>query len=392
VLRGASIICLSSIDWEFNRQNPQEVASAFAESGNWVLFIENTGLRRPALRDVPRLWTRLRNWLRAAGGVRPLGNGIDLHSPLLIPLPYSRLAGFINTRAVLRIIQRWLSRDPGRPLIVITFLPTPLALSLIHRLDPSLVVYYCIDRLAQSSPGARKLRYSEAKLFAKADLVLITAEGLRSADMRAASRVEIVPSGVRYGDFEQARRSRSTPPPLFDGLTGPIAGFAGSLRDQTDLELLEHAAALAPDLNFVFVGPLMTDVKRLAAHANVRLAGSIVHQDVIRHMVHFDVGILPYVLDDYTAGIMPAKLREYLAAGLPVVSTPLPEVCRFAEKHVGVIDFASDAQDFAAAIRAAVSRDSPAAVERRLEVARRYDWSALMERLSDWMEALLTAR
>ena len=73
-------------------------------------------------------------------------------------------------------------------------------------------------------------------------------------------------------------------------------------------------------------------------------------------------------------------------------STSLPEVCRFAEKHAGVIDFASDALDFAAAIRAAVSKDSPAAVERRLEVARRYDWSALMERLSDRMEALLTAR
>jgi len=98
--------------------------------------------------------------------VRPLGNGVDLIH-LCSSSSYSRLAGFINTRAVLRIIGRWLSRDAGRPLIVITFLPTPLALSLIHRLDPSLVVYYCIDRLAQSSSGARKLTPLGAQLFAE---------------------------------------------------------------------------------------------------------------------------------------------------------------------------------------------------------------------------------
>jgi len=141
-----------------------------------VLFIENTGCDVRPLGDVRRLWTRLRNWLRAAGGVRAAPTRA-LHSPLLIPLPTPRLAGFINTRAVLRIIGRWLSRDAGRPLIVITFLPTPLALSLIHRLDPSLVVYYCIDRLAHELAGARKLRHSEAQLFAEADLVLISAEG-----------------------------------------------------------------------------------------------------------------------------------------------------------------------------------------------------------------------
>ena len=90
--------------------------------------------------------------------------------------------------------------------------------------------------------------------------------------------------------------------------------------------------------------------------------------------------------------VSPVRSSIKMSSDTWSTSTSLPEVCRFAEKHAGVIDFASDALDFAAAIRAAVSRDSPAAVERRLEVARRYDWSAMMERLSDWMEALLTAR
>src|SRR5262245_32366663 len=123
MLRGADIICLSSIDWDFNWQIPQETASAFAGTGNRVLFIENTGVRRTTFGDASRLTRRFRNWARTRGSVRPLGNGIDVHSPLLIPLPYSRAAVLINVRVLLRVIRRWLSVDRARPLVLITFLP-----------------------------------------------------------------------------------------------------------------------------------------------------------------------------------------------------------------------------------------------------------------------------
>lgn len=389
MLQGANVICFSSIDWEFNWHAPQEVASALAEAGNRVLFIENTGVRRPAWRDASRLWERFNNWRRAPVGVRSLGNGIDVHSPLLIPLPYSRAAGFVNSRALVGVARRWLSRDRDRPLVIITFLPTPLARALIHALKPQSTVYYCIDRLAESSPAARRLSESEPKLIAEADLVLITAESLRSETMNGA-RVELLPSGVRFRAFENARRDES-PPPLLGGLSRPIIGFVGSLRKQTDLALLAEVASMAPDLNFVFVGPVAVNANRLRAHANVRLLGAVAHDVLVRTMTHFDAGILAYVLDDFTTGIMPAKLKEYLAAGLPVVSTPLPEVRRFAEKHPGIIDFASDAPAFVTAIRGALSRNEPPAVERRLQVARQYDWSEQLSNASDLIERLMAA-
>src|SRR5205823_3012052 len=151
--------------------------------------------------------------------------------------------------------------------------------------------------------------------------------------MKAARRIEKLPSGVRFHDFERARRAASDPPAVFKGLAGPVVGFVGTLRKQTDLDLLSQTAALAPDLNFVFVGPHMTDVRGLNAQPNVHLVDAVPHEEMIRYVVRFDAGVLPYVLDSFTAGIMPAKLKEYLAAGLPVVSTPLPEVRRFADAH-----------------------------------------------------------
>jgi glycosyltransferase involved in cell wall biosynthesis len=392
LLSGANIICFSSIDWDFNRQNPQEVALAFAESGNRVLFIENSGVRRPGMRDASRLRARFVNWCRAGGGVRALGNGVDLHSPLLIPLPYSRLACFVNSRVLLRVVRRWLSRDAGRPLVIITFLPTALAVSLIRGLDRSAVVYYCIDRLAESSPEASRLRDSEPQLIAETDLVFLTAEDVRTDAMKAARWIEKLPSGVRFHDFEWTQRAAAEPPAVFNGLIGPVVGFAGSLRKQTDLDLLARAAALAPDLNFVFVGPQMTNVRGLNGQPNVHLVDAVPHEEMMRYVVRFDAGMLPYVLDNFTAGIMPAKLKEYLAAGLPVVSTMLPEVRRFADEHPGTIEFASDASGFVAALRASLAKNSPAAVERRRETAKLYDWPVLMARMSELIETILNAK
>jgi glycosyltransferase involved in cell wall biosynthesis len=388
MLRGASVICLSSIDWAFNRQNPQELASTLAENGNRVLFVENTGVRRPGLRDARRLWTRLKNWWHARGSVDRVTDGIDVHAPLLLPFPYSRVAGAINARLLLRVARRWRRANPDGPLIVITFLPTPLARAVIAALEPALVVYYCIDRLAESSPGARPLRASEDALFAEADLVVVTSANLYAAASRFASRVELLPSGVRVAEFARAREAGRVPP-VFEALRGPVVGFVGSLRGATDLEMLARAADLAPDLNFVLVGPLFADVRQLAARPNVRMVDAIPYGEVASYMTRFDVGILPYVLDAFTAAVMPVKLQEYLAAGLPVVSTPLPDVLRFAEEHPGMVTFGRNAEEFVAALRAALAKNAPEEKERRMAIARGYDWSEQMRRLGGWVEEML---
>jgi glycosyltransferase involved in cell wall biosynthesis len=389
LLHGANIICLSSIDWAFNWQLPQEVASAFAVGGNRVLFVENTGVRRPTFKDASRLRARFRNWRRTGGGVRTASHGVDVHSPLLLPFPYARAAVAVSARLLLRTARKWLLGDPGRPLIVITFLPTPLARAVIRGLQPDLAVYYCADRLTETSAEARKLRHSEPQLLAEADLVLTTSHGLQATAATVAKRVELLPCGVRASEFEQARRDGGRSPA---GPPGPLIGFTGTLRKHIDIALLSEVAVLAPELNFVFVGPIETDVSRLAAHPNVRLIGPVPHAEVVRYTAGLDVGILPYVISDYTADVMPVKLKEFLAAGLPILATELPEICRFADQHPGLITFAGDAVTFVAGLRAAITDNDPASEKRRMEVARQYDWTEQIARMSGWMENLLASR
>ena len=265
MLRGSTIVCLSSIDWAFNWQLPQEVASAFARGGNRVLYVENTGVRRPSIRDAKRLWDRLKNWWRARGGVKPAIDHLDVLSPLLFPFPYARPAVAINERLLLHDVRRWIRLMDAKPLIVITFLPTPLARAVIRSLKPDLAVYYCADRLAETSAQAAKLWQSEPLLLAEAGLVLTTSHGLQKTAASLARRLEYLPCGVRSAEFARARREATNRPAAFDGLTGPIIGFTGTLRDELDVAMLTQITRLAPEPHVDFIGPVPADLPRLAS-------------------------------------------------------------------------------------------------------------------------------
>ena len=389
MLHGATIVCFSSIDWAFSWQIPQEVTARFAAAGNRVLYVETTGVRRPRLRDAARLRARLGHVLRSRGRARTVAKRVDVHSPLIVPLPYSRLACRINAAQLHRTIRSWAGPRGRGPLVFLTFVPTPLAREVSRRLDPTLVVYYCCDRLAESSRGARPLVEHERALFGDADLVFTTSDGLQQAALEHTPRAVQVVSGVQFDEFQRARQAGGPPPPALDGLRGPVVGYVGSLRDELDIAMLADVAAHAPDLGFLFIGPIVTDVARLAACGNVRFAGSVPHADVPRVMSAFDVGLLPYVLNGYTSHVRPVKLAEYLAAGLPVVSTGLPEVHRFVAEHGPIVSIADGAEAFLAAIRGELAGDGPARVARRVDVARRYDWAGRIETMSGVIERAL---
>src|SRR5687767_6813481 len=153
--------------------------STLAANGNRVLFVENTGVRTPSVRDFPRVRDRVRNWWHSTKGFRQERENLFIYSPLVLPFPYSSIVRRINRALMLRALRRWMSAMRfGRP-VVWTFLPTPLARDMIRALDPVVSIYYCIDDFGSSSAGARRIIESEQHLFAEADLVFVTSENLR---------------------------------------------------------------------------------------------------------------------------------------------------------------------------------------------------------------------
>src|SRR5215472_10995131 len=391
--RRADVVCISSIDWDFIWQGHQEIMSRLAAEGHRVLFVENTGVRAPKVRDLPRVRQRIRNWWRGTKGFRQERPNLFIYSPLLLPLPYFWLARWINRRLLSRALRRWMEAVGFTRPILWTFLPTPLALDIIRAVDPQVTIYYCIDDLASSSPGARKIVTSEERLFRQADLVFVTSERLRERAARYRGDVHLFPFGVNLERFEEVRRSPDNPPQDLGPLARPVIGYVGGLHQWVDQPLVAAVAEQLPEMSFALVGPAQTDVSALERCANVTLFGQRAHPDLPRYVKEFDVGIVPYLLTDYTANVYPTKLNEYLSMGIPVVATDLPEIRRFNHDHGNVVEVAGDANAFAAEIRRSLNGVStPDVVKRRIEVAQSNSWDRRVSAMTRLIEGAMAKR
>jgi uncharacterized SAM-binding protein YcdF (DUF218 family)/glycosyltransferase involved in cell wall biosynthesis len=382
ILTGRDIVCISSVDWDFHWQIHHEIMSTLAAHGNRVLFIENTGVRTPGVSDITRVGHRIRNWWRGTKGFRLERENLFVYSPLLLPFPYSRIARWVNRHMLFRPLRRWMAVMEFRRPIVWTFLPTPIARDLIRELDAGLTIYYCADDFAASSHAARRIRRSETQVLAEADLVFVTSQKLFDRARQQTTRVHRFPAGVNYEQFAAVGAAADAVPPDLKALRRPIAGYVGALHVWLDQELVADLARRMPDVTFALVGPTHSDTSRLTACANVHLLGARPHDQIPAYIKGFDVGLVPYRNSESPASVYPVKLNEYLAMGVPVLATDLPEIRLFNADHGSVLTVARDADQFERALRAMLTPAARDDAERRRLVAQSNSWTHRLEAMS----------
>lgn len=386
MLRGQDILCISSIDWDFNWQGHQEIMSTLAGQGNRVLFVDNTGVRSLKFQDLSRLRQRFLNWWRGIKGFRQERDNLYVYSPLVLPFPYSRLARWINKIIILRALHRWMRATGFHHPIIWTYLPTALIVDLIDRLDPALVVYYCIADFKQLSPRKKKISNSERMLLNQADVVFVQGEVLRQR-CSPHPNIHIFPFGVNIATFGREVR----PSPELKSIKGPVIGYVGGLHRHVDISLIERVASEVRG-TVVLVGPVQTDIARLKEVDSIVCLGPQPHCKIPSFIRRFDLGIIPYILTEYTETVYPTKLNEYLALGIPVVSTDLPEVRRFNSDHGDVVVVAKDNDAFVKAVQLTVEKGLHIGVERRVEVARQNSWEVRISHMSNHIEKALVVR
>ena len=388
MLTNEDIICFSSIDWDFNWQGHQEIMHTLAAGGNRVLFVENTGVRRPRLKDYHRLLRRINNWWSGYKGIRQVEKNLFVFSPIVLPFPYSRLARWLNRWLILRVLISWCRSTRFSSPIVWTFLPSPLTLEVIERLNVKLLIYYCIDSFQHSSPGATRIRGHEERMVSTSDLVFVTSELLRRHCLKHNKAVYKFPFTVNFEPFDRVRTDPGAPVPEdLAAVEKPRIGYVGGLHRWMDQDLLVGLATRLPECNFVFVGPQQEPMPRLQGLENVHLLGGKPHEQLPGYLRHFDMGLIPYLKTDYTDNVYPTKLNEYLAMGLPVVSTAINEIVEFDREHPGVVEVCRGVDEMAEAIRKRLSQSgdagSDAASSRRVELARQSSWPLKIESMSE---------
>jgi glycosyltransferase involved in cell wall biosynthesis len=371
-----------SKDWHEDHTSNHHVLRELAKSRR-VLWLNSLATRRPALssaRDLGKIRRKLGEFARGAERVE---HDLWVATPLVVPLPQSRAAGALN-RAILRKTVQHLRAQLGIERFHLwTFLPNTAPY--VGTLGEDLAVYYCVDEWA-TFPGLDRegTRRMERRLLEAVDLTFATSLALAEKKRRVCEHTFLAPHGVDHAKFARALDPRLALPPDLAALPAPRIGFFGTLRDFIDVELLALIARARPGWSIALIGQVLTDITVLRGLPNVHLLGQRTHDELPAYCKGFDVGLVPYRIDDEVKFINPLKLREYLSAGVPVVSTAMPEVAPYA--HLCHVAHTPDGA--VAAIERALGEGDPSARARRSAAMTGETWQGRVEAIARAIDAI----
>jgi beta-glucosidase/6-phospho-beta-glucosidase/beta-galactosidase len=379
------LVVLSHLRWSFVWQRPQHlitrITEARAQAGGRTWFVEEPhatpATKRPRLRteqcgNVTRVWLEV-----------PTGDDLQ-EGRLDFAVPAAE-----DYADLLRDLLAAHSAEPRGPrtgppkAAPHVWLYTPMALDIAEALEPSLLVYDVMDDLAAFAQAPQGLRLRQRRTLRIAHVVLAGGRSLHASVATHRPDAHLFPSGVDSSHYARSRALRAARAP---GHRPPVAGFVGVLDERLDAELVAEVARLLPDWEFHLVGPVAEfkfDAALLPQAPNLRYLGHHDYEELPGAMAGFDVAIMPFALNEATRSISPTKTLEYLAAGLPVVSTPVPDVVA---DFPGLVRVAATAEEFAGACREALTEPLDVRDRRMRRIEPRYQWDQIAVRIHRVLE------
>jgi UDP-galactopyranose mutase len=326
------LVCFSHLRWNFVFQRPQHIMTRFMRHTR-VFFVEE-----PYWDGTPGgEWLEVQNPEKNLWVVIPhLPGGMDRED---------------QEKGVEQLLQPLFTQQKIESFIAWYY--TPMALGFTQTLKPLVIVYDCMDELSAFRGAPPILLDREKELFQKADLVFTGGQSLYEAKRERHSSVHAFPSSIEQEHFAQARQPQSDPEDQA-AIPYPRFGFYGVLDERFDIELLGGIATARPDWHFVMLGPVVKiSHEELPQGPNIHYLGMKTYPELPKYLSGWDVALLLFAMNESTRFISPTKTPEYLAAGKPVVSTPIRDVVRpYGDE--GLVHIAADVAQLEEAISKAL--------------------------------------
>ncbi|WP_321495897.1 glycosyltransferase [uncultured Desulfobacter sp.] len=327
MLTGKTILCFAS-GYDAPPTSKHHVMHLIAEQ-NIVLWINYHASRTPTTSSSD-LQYMVKKLIEVIKGLKKPRKNLFVLTPLVIPLPSSAFARKLNMFLLISQIRLALKKIKKGPVQVWSFTPD-IAYALGH-FDEEKVVYYCVDdHAAFSGYDTAQVLKDEENLCRKSDLVITTSMVLQEKKKGWNPNTILVTHGVDFHHFNHAVTQNLLCPQELQNIPRPRLGFFGLIRDWVDVDLLWKIAQKRPDWHFVLIGDADSsiDLGKYKATTNMHFLGRKPYQALPSFCRHLDLGLIPFKINELTHAVNPIKLREYLSAGLPVVSTPMPEVKKY---------------------------------------------------------------
>lgn len=376
-LRGRDIVCFSH-DWTGDPLSKTHLMRVLSRD-NRILWVNAIANRTPTAssKDVSRVFKKLKAFAEPVREVEP---NIFVLNPLAVPAYGSSLVRGFNRRFLLSQVRRAMRRLGFRnPL---NFVFNPAAGLLAGKIGEERVIYYCVDEYTAFTGVAPGLKEIEEELFRTSDLVVVSAEKLFESKRHFNPNTHIIRHGTDWAHFRKAVDGDVSVPGEIADLPKPVIGFHGLLADWVDFNLIRKTAEAFPDGSVVLIGKVSVDAEKkigiLDGVPNIHMLGRKPYAELPAYCKGFDVALNPFVINELTLAANPLKVREYLAAGIPVVSTDIPEVRVLADCLV-----ADDVDDFVAKIEAALAY--PRSAGEISDGIRHESWEAKVDELRGLM-------
>ncbi|GAB3582058.1 glycosyltransferase family 1 protein [Hymenobacter daeguensis] len=368
------LVCFAHLHWDFVWQRPQHLMSRFAQQGR-VFYVEdaffhNDDLIEPHVeikerqQDVKVVVVHLPHRLRADEAAADQAQ-------------FEVLSHYFNEQGVTNYLFWYY---------------TPMALGKSRQFVPKLTVYDCMDELAAFKFAPPELKKRELELFDKADLVFTGGHTLYESKREQHPDAHPFPSSIDKDHFGQARGPLAEPADQA-GIAHPRIGFFGVVDERLDIELLRELSQSHPEWQFVIIGPVVKiDPAILPRTANVHYLGGKDYKELPAYLKGWDVATLLFADNESTKFISPTKTPEYLAAGNPVVSTPIRDVVR-PYGDLNLVQIADNAADFGKAIQAALTQREDADWRQRTDdYLATISWDQTWQQMVDLMQDRLWAK
>jgi len=386
--RTVDYVCMGGIDWWYKSHAHSEVQlmRRIAESRR-VVFVNSIGLRMPLPGRTTQPWQRIVAKARSVGKFlrRPVADLPDFYvmSPLSLPFYGSPLGRRLNRRLVraqLEAVCWWLGIRA--PIFVVTL---PTAWEVIEPLPRRALVVNKSDKYS-TLPDVDQAYVAqlESDLLREADRVVYASRALMADDAAEVDgRGILLDHGVDLEHF--TRRAPQDVPSDLTAIPSPRVGYFGNLSDyRVDFDLLERVAREVPEAQLVLIGEATCSMERFDRFPNVHWLGPRSYEQIPCYGSGFDVGLMPYLRNEWIRHSNPIKLKEYLALGLPVVSTEVPEVGRYTDW----LFMADGPDDFVAKVRRAVAGEAPSDPDGRRAAVLPHSWDSRASKLRDIAESV----